>query len=176
MVVVDTNVLNCLLSAMRDGDLPRTTDANVRAEQVASFRLYLWDGLGAVGRVPVDEVARLSFAQKREWLQSIIGSQLAEVSLDDDDIDKWKTRTAELRKHHGGEVDCQLVAEAELVGATTLVTFDKKMIRALQPYTKVKLLTPTERWAELGIPRGTRPKWSPADSNPLSKATSWRWE
>jgi hypothetical protein len=58
MVVVDTNVLNCLPSAMRDGDFPRTNDANVRDEQLATFRLFLWEGLGSGGRVAVDEVAK----------------------------------------------------------------------------------------------------------------------
>jgi hypothetical protein len=39
------------------------------------------------------------------------------------------------------------MAEAEIVGASTLVTFDKKMIRALGRYARVGLVTPTEWWA-----------------------------
>jgi predicted nucleic-acid-binding protein len=176
MVVVDTNVLNCLLSAMRDGDIPRRNDALVRDEQVATFRLYLWEGLGGVGRVAVDEVAKHPHEEKREWLQSIISTQLPEVRVEDEDMDEWKARAAELRKHHGGELDCRLVAEAEIVGASTLVSLDKKMIRALRRYAKIDLQTPTECWAALGIPKGTPPKWTPAASNPLSAATFWRWQ
>ena len=175
MVVVDTNILDFLLHAMRHGDFPRTNDAGVRAQQVATFRLFLWSGLGSVGRVAVSEVSKHPHEDKREALQRIIFNQLPEVWVQNYDKQRWTARTAELMQHHPGELDCQLVAEAEIVEASTLLSYDKKMIRNLRPYARIDLLFPTEYWDNLGIPRGTQPKWTPAESNPLAQATFWRW-
>jgi hypothetical protein len=80
------------------------------------------------------------------------------------------------QKYHSGKVDCQLVAEAEIVDASTLLSYEKKMIRNLRPRTTVDLLLPTEYWRRLDIPRGTPPKWTPAPSNPLAAAAFWRWD
>jgi hypothetical protein len=113
---------------------------------------------------------------KREALLRIISNQLPEVWVEDQDQAQWKARTVELGKYHPGTLDCQLVAESEIVGASTLLTFDKKLIRNLRSHAKIDLLAPDEYWTALGIPKGTPPKWTPAPSNPLATATFWRWE
>ena len=171
LVLIDTNILNFLLHAMQYGDFPRTQDVDVRAQQVATFRLYLWRGLGSVGRILVNEISKHPHEGKREWLERIAFYQLNAVWVQDEDIERWKARAAER-----GTIDCQLVAEAEIVGASTILTFDKKMVRNLRPHTTIDLMTPDEYWTSLAIPRGTPPKWSPAASNPLATATFWRWE
>jgi predicted nucleic-acid-binding protein len=175
MVVIDTNILDFLLHAMMHGDFPRTNDAGVRAQQIATFRLFLWTEL-AIGRVAVGEVQQHPHPEKREWLQRIIDNQLPEVWVQDDDVERWKARAIELETHHVGKLDCQLVAEAEIVGASTLLSFDKKMVRNLGPHAKVGVEFPTEHWDALAIPRGTPPKWTPAETNPLATASFWRWE
>ena len=69
-------------------------DANVRNEQVATFRLFLWKDLGSVGRVVVNEVAKHPYEEKRRWLQDIIDVQLPEVWVQDEHADRWRLRTS----------------------------------------------------------------------------------
>jgi predicted nucleic-acid-binding protein len=177
LVLIDTNILDCLSEAMTHGDFPRTHDDALRAQQIASFRLYLWTGNLSVGRVAVEELKKTPDATKREWLEGIVGTQLGELRVQADDKARWEARVKELENHHKGYLDCRLVAEAEMFdGVTALISFDKRMVRKLRPHAKVDLMFPTEYWDVLAIPRGTPPKWKPAESNPLSAATFWRWE
>ena len=175
MTVIDTNILDCLLAAMSRGELPPTTDPELASEQVAALRLFLWKGF-SVGRVAADEVRNNPDAAKRGALESIIGSMLPEVWVQRHDDAAWTARVTELRAHHRGEMDCRLVAEAEIVGASTVLSFDKRMVRNLESHGRVRVLFPTVYWNELAIPRGTQPKWTPAPSNPLAHATFWRWD
>jgi hypothetical protein len=84
-------------------------------------------------------------------------------------------RAAELRKVHSGELDCRIVAEAEIGAVPTLVSLDSQLISRLSPHTRVRLRRPTELWSDLAVPPGTAPKWVPGTGHPLEHETSWRW-
>lgn len=175
LTVVDTNILDCLLHAMERGELPPMNDPALADQQVATLRLLLWRGL-SVGRVAADEIRRVPDAAKRRALDSIIQVLLPEVWIQSEDVPVWNARVNELRKRHRGEMDCRLVAEGEMVGASVLLSFDKAMVRRLGSHAKIRVLFPTVYWNELAIPRGTPPKWTPAPSNPFAHATFWRWD
>lgn len=175
LTLIDTHILDYLLFAMAGGETPLMDHEKLREQKVATLRLFLWTELH-VGRVVAQELTNVSDDDKRRLLESIISSNLPEVWVQEHDQGRWSTRTTELGKHHNGPVDCQLVAEAEIIGATTLLSFDKTMVRRLRQHAACRLLSPSEYWDELAIPRGTPPKWTPAPSNPLASVTFWRWE
>ncbi len=83
-------------------------------------------------------------------------------------------RVKELAKHHSDPEDCQIVAEAELAGMLRLLTFDHDLRKDVASWTKVKSRTPSERWEELGISKGSEPRIRPHPTNPLSLVNWWR--
>ena len=175
MTGIDNNVLNYLFEAMHTGQIPAAA-ADVAEQQVTSLRLFLWTSDLVVGRVVSFEAAQARDAQRRALLHSIIASNLAECEVPEQDLQRWQVRAAALAAPHPrGLLDCLLVAEAEIVGADTLLTFDTRMINRLTRHTPVKLIAPATRWRQLGIPRGTPPIWQPASSNPLSAEPFWSW-
>ena len=87
-----------------------------------------------------------------------------------------QARTAVLFKQHRKEKDCRVLAEAEDLCLTYLLTFDGNFRKRLgHPTTQVMLMTPSEYWARLAIPKGAAPKLAPEALNPLSMQTWWRW-
>jgi hypothetical protein len=175
VTLIDTHILDYFDSAMHSDDLQMSSDQDLRDQEVAILRLFLWADFG-IGRIAAEEVGQISNREKRERLERIIGIQLPEVWVQEEDDDHWRGRVIELGQHHDGNRDCELVAEAEIVGASIFLSYDKTMVRRLKPHARVSLLFPTEYWNALAIPRGTPSKWKPAPENPLADTTFWRWD
>jgi hypothetical protein len=87
-----------------------------------------------------------------------------------------RERTIELVKLHADEDDCRIVAEAELLEANHLVTFDKQMQKRLSGAARIPIVSASELWRQLEIPRGTPPIREPHATNPLSQQEWWRWD
>ena len=75
---------------------------------------------------------------------------------------------------HPKQKDCRILAEAEILGIGTLLSYDFDFVRRLNEHTKVRVCKPSEHWRELGIPPGSQPCLVPVPSNPLSQQTWWR--
>ena len=69
-----------------------------------------------------------------------IAFTFAELNPDRDQQERIKERTAALRKFHSGDLDCQLVAEAEVGELPILVSLDSRLIALVSPH---KCPTPT---------------------------------
>jgi hypothetical protein len=173
--VIDTHIVDYLAGAMARGVGTQSTDPRIAEQETAAFRLFLWGDL-SVGRVALNEVRAMANAPKRDALERLVGIHLGEVWVADDRCSAWETRTAELHEHHKGLNDCRIVSEAEMTGGTVILTFDDKMKRRLSPVARIPILSPTEAWERLAIPRGTPPNWRPRYDNPLSTLTWWTWE
>jgi hypothetical protein len=175
VTVIDSHILDYFLNAMDAGDIELASNPELREQEIAIFRLFLWVDFG-IGRVAAEEVQQIPNQQRRERLQRIIDIQLPEVCVQEEDLDRWRLRAVELEQHHAGKRDCELVAEAEVVGASTFLSYDKDLVRRLKPHARVNVRFPTEHWDAIAIPRGTPSKWKPAPENPLANATFWRWD
>ena len=168
-------ILSYLAQALAPGYKPTTSD-RLDAERVAALRLYFWASLG-VGETAVAQSLRTPDRLHRAELESLVAVLMPELRVADRDRDALAARTNELERLHSDADDCRIVAEADLIeGVTHLVTFDRRLQRRLQEEVGVRIVAPTELWAELAIPRGAKPICEPAPGNPLRQEAFWRWD
>jgi hypothetical protein len=145
------------------------TDYQKLAEQkVAALRLFFWTNL-AVGETAVAQSQRARDPAIREQLDRLVAIELPEYRVPDDERNALEFRTRELTRLHEDAEDCRIVAEAELIGVPTLLTFDKTMQKRLRRAARIEILSPTEQWDRLAIPRGRDPIREPDATNPLSR-------
>lgn len=176
VVMVDSMILSYLEAATAVGYQPQDDPTHLRDERIAAVRLFLWDEL-AVGEPAIRQCRAISDPETRARLDSFVGALMAPFARYSQETEGVVTlRAAEMLTLHADPKDCRVVAEAEALGAAVLVTFDKRLRNRLAGSSKVKILFPTERWTELEIPRGMRPRVLPEGSNPLAHENWWRWD
>ena len=85
---------------------------------------------------------------------------------------------SKLMVHHPRHRDCQIVAEAESLGAEfgveTLLSCDIEMIGRLNGRCRLEILRPSEFFTKLGLPPRAEPRMVPVGSHPLARVTWWR--
>ena len=175
-VGVDSDAMTFLVEAMSHGYVPATDPSSVSAERVAMLRVFLYstDSLYITPTVR-KQYEYIANNPRRGFHWDVDRFFLVEAfgNADPPSID---ARVAYLRTLHSGDGDCRIAAEAELAGLRLLLSRDEKFAKrlngALRPLTVVR---PSEYWTALAVPRGTRPRFTPAPANPLSAADWWRW-
>lgn len=174
-VGVDTNILAFLAQAAKGMyDPAADADRVLRPERIAAYRVFLYSACIAVTPTVHEEIEKTADPRERAELAGWKDALL--VELLDVHPDAVEAQTRWLRQHHAWERDCRIVAEAELGGLDVLLTFDKTLRKRLDGRAApLRLRYPSEYWAELQIPRGQAPHWSPTPTNPLQTATWWRW-
>jgi hypothetical protein len=65
-------------------------------------------------------------------------------------------------------------AEIERI-LTHLLTLDADLQRVLAGHTAVDIVTTSQFWEDLEVPRDSTPRLEPKTDNPLSKVEWWRW-
>lgn len=170
-VSLDSQCLSYLIDAM--ADIREPTDA-LAPQRLALFRSYLYrpGGLVTTPTVMV-ECRRIRDAARAEFHESWIHTLFGEAQpIDPAQID---ARTTQLLDFHSDPDDCQILAETEDAGLTTLLSFDFDFISHLADKTTVNLLRPNDFWQSLKIPRGAHPVNVPHHTNPLAQVSWWRW-
>ena len=170
-VGLDSQCLSYLIDAWRFG---RDPVGSLAAEQLSLTRLffYLPDTLWTT-RTVVDECARIREEDRAALHKSFIAVLFGELPLrSPSDVDRRSDCLATL---HSGEGDRRIVAEAEDVGHTHLLTNDRDFIAHLSSATRISVLRPSEAWASLAPNRGARPNKVPEASNPLAREIWWHW-
>ena len=173
--MVDNMILSYLEHAMTVGYDPAADDQALAEQKIAALRLFFWTNL-AVGETAVAQSQRARDPAIRRQLDRLVAIQLPEYRVPDDERNALEIRARELTRLHGDAEDCRIVAEAELIGVPTLLTFDKTMQKRLHQAARVEIRSPTEHWEMLAIPRGRNPIREPHSTNPLSRRDFWRWE
>jgi hypothetical protein len=172
--LVDTMILSYLVQVLAPNYSP--TGEPLDDERIATLRLHFYGVVLGVGKVAIREMGRTRDVLHREEIDRLIAILLEEPELPPAAGPRMEERARELMRVHPHEADCLVVAEAELLGADCLITFDKRMRNSLDGVATVEILFPTQLWARLGIPRGTPPKIRPHRRNPLNDEKFWRWE
>lgn len=173
--MIDNMILSNLQDAMTVGYEPKTDDEALAEQKIAALRLFLWTNL-AVGETVVIQSQRSNDVEVRHRLDRLVAIQLPEYRVPDYKRSALNSRARELARLHRDLEDCRIVAEAELIGVPALLTFDKTMQRRLQCAATVEILSPSEQWEKLDIPRGQKPLREPHPTNPLSRRSFWRWD
>jgi hypothetical protein len=174
--LIDAMIVDYLVNAMDNKYYPnRDSDQKLRMERVAAFRLFLWAQLSMAPSAN----RQLRQTKNPEWLGKL--ERLVLIHLGEPQIDsvfrvKSEIRAKELNQHHSDLDDCLIVAEAELLGCSALVTFDSTLKKRLSSVAQLPITTTSEEWNRLAIPRGKPSCWQPADSNPKLVEQWWRWK
>ncbi len=172
---VDSMIVDYLVQAMDAGYDPATDpDHALAPEREAVFRLFLW----AEMTVPPTVLPQLAATKDSGWrgrLERLVLIHLPEAQISAAAMSAIEARTRVLLPFHCDALDCRIVAEAESIGAAALLSFDHRLRKHLGAHATLSLVTPSKYWAQLAIPRGTWPRWTPASSNPMSQETWWYW-
>lgn len=169
----DSNVLSAFLLA-NNGRVSLSHGDPLANERLATYRLFLHCRPFILPSVTV-EAGLIPDGVKLDEHLRFIAYSFAEVIPDEYQKQLITRRAAELGKFHTGELDCRIVAEAEVGGVPIVVSLDSKLISRLSPHTSIRLRRPTELWSDLALPPGTPSKWVPGPGHPLEHERWWRW-
>jgi hypothetical protein len=173
MIGFDSNVLSAFLLA-NNGKVAEYEGDPLAPQRLSTYRLFLYCRPFILPSVTV-ETRLIPDDTKLEEHLRFIWYTFAAIIPDSEQKQLIQRRAEELRRFHSGELDCRIVAEAEVSEVPTLISLDSKLISRLSPHTVVTLRRPSEFWNELAFPPGTPPKWAPASGHPLEHETWWRW-
>lgn len=169
---LDSQCLSYIIDAMQGIEEPKD---NLAAEKIALFRTYLYtEGTLFVTPTVRAECMRIKEEGRRAQHESFINVLFGEWPLPAGA--ELRSRVADLLKHHPNEADCRILAEAELAGFTTLLTYDDKFLGHLSNQSRaLQLMRPSELWHRLSIPRGASPRKLPHSTNPLVTQGWYTW-
>lgn len=170
-IALDSNCLSYVIEALEGVAEP----ADDLAEQkVALVRLYFYTP-GTLWTLPTvkEEFSRIKDPARRakheSWTNVLFGVRPLNCPA------AVRQRTAELERLHADHDDRMVLAEAEDIGFSVLLTFDTRFVRRLAAHTRLNLTAPALFWQALGVPKGANPHRLPAHGNPLARETWWRW-
>lgn len=170
-VGLDSQCFSYLLDAL--SNLQEPTDA-LAEERKALVRIWFYRDVFYLSETVVSECARIRQIDRRElhenWRQVLFLDPPIQNRAEVD------ARTSYLLQFHPKENDCRVLAEAEDIGLDALLTYDRNFRNRLGSKSgTVKVTSPSEYWASLGVLKGAQPRMVPRYDNPLSKQSWWVW-
>lgn len=170
-IALDSQCISYLIDALEGVAAP--TDF-LAPQKVALVRLYLYTP-GTLWVTPTveREFLRIRNEARRashvSWTSVLFGVRPLTDGI------RAEQRAADLAPLHADIDDRMVLAEAEDIGFTTLLSFDSDFVKRLGAHTGLLLTRPAVFWDSLAVPRGTSPTKVPAHSNPLANEDWWRW-
>lgn len=177
-VALDSSSLTYAIGAFHSMSGP--PEEPCAAQKLALYRLYLYLPTPfTVSPTVESEFHRITDESWRRAHQSFCDALLAPF-LPNPDPEQVLSRAREFSTFHRGESnfsDCKILAECELAEMNVLLSYDDRFVNRLGSRARgVRLLRPTDYWAELAIPRRAKPERTPHVTNPMSKTCWWRWK
>jgi hypothetical protein len=169
-VAIDSQCYTYLIDALASAQEP--TD-NLAAQRLALFRSFLY----RAGGLHITPTTRTEFEAIRDAERRRCHQDWTTLFPETNLISNNSTtqRTQELGVYHDGTNDCRIVAEVEDASILTLITFDRRLMTRLASHTQVAIVSPTDYWNGLSVPRGATPVMQPRADNPMATQTWWRW-
>ena len=154
----------------------RPTDA-LAQEKMALVRSFLYGPYSYFLTPTVDDEWRaipdpVKRALHASWNNALFGT----LPLEESTLDRISARVQMFSAQHSSESDCRVLAEAEVLGADGVLSYDHSFVSRLAGSTSIDLLTPSSHWLSLGIRRGAKLRLTPSQDNPLAEQKWWRWE
>jgi hypothetical protein len=171
-IALDSQCVSYILSAMAGGSKPTGALA---AEKIALFRTYLYlRDTFYISPTVIEECNMMNDTANKNNHEDIIKTLFFETYTDD--ITEIETLINTCLSYHSKEMDCRILAEAEVAGINVLLTYDFRFLKNLTVHPlQVRLEKPSTFWKKLSIPRGAIPNKTPRPTNPLAKNTWWKW-
>lgn len=168
-IALDSNCLSYVIDALTGVERP--TDA-LAQEKIALVRLWLFVP-GTLWTLPTvrKEFERIPDPARRANHVSWTNVHFGVYPLTNPA--GVEERAASLREFHADDDDRHILAEAEDIGSSVLLTFDKPFIAHLRGHARLVLTRPAEFWDSLAIPAGSPPAKVPRFDNPLAAQTWW---
>ncbi|HKI73756.1 MAG TPA: hypothetical protein VJ998_03900 [Pseudomonadales bacterium] len=171
-IALDSNCLTYLIKACTGA-----TDINLSTAEEGLALIRVWLYLGEryyISKKALEECQEIRDKDLREIHLAFANATY--FGLEPKAPDIISARAEQFSSIHSGKGDCQVLAEAEDMGANILFSYDGDFIKNLGHYSdRVGIKRPSEYWESVQLPRGTVPKLIPHDSNPLASVTFWRW-
>jgi hypothetical protein len=168
---LDSQCLSYLLDAF-EGVGPPTGD--LAEQKLALVRLFLYTP-GTLWITPTVEREFLRIRDPKRRSNHVSWTNVHFGVRPISDPDAVRRRALHLADLHPDEDDCLVLAEAEQIGLSTLLSFDFDFVRRLSPGTELALTRPAHFWESLAVAKDSRPDKVPAAGNPLGQQTWWRW-
>ena len=171
---MDSNCLSYVIQTMSSTSAP-SPDDELAAQKLALIRLLFYlPGVLWVTPTVTKECACIKEIELAAVHKSFISCLFGELPITNANV--ISGRVSSLNEHHVGLNDCAILAEAEDVGHDVLLSYDKKFLKGLAPYSsKVTLARPADYWERLNIRHGVRLDKAPHSINPLYYCDWWRW-
>lgn len=168
---LDSQCLSYLIDAMQGSSAP---SGDLATEKIALFRTYLYtEGTLFVTPRVIEECAKIRNEANKNLHETYLNDLFDVFPLNSPSNVEARTRV--LSAHHSGLSDCRILAEAEDVDFSALLTYDADFLRHLHGKGKVDLVRPSAFWADLKIPAGAKLNKRLHPKNPLSTQDWWRW-
>jgi len=173
-VAIDSNALTYLVEAMDPNYDPANDEPTLAVERISMLRTFIYAGIPFYVLPQVmKEYNRIPKFEWRNIHESTVGALLEDVLIDSQDNDIQKRKT-EFMSFHPKNKDCQILAEAEAMDISSLLTRDNDFKNRLSSHTTIRIVYPSEFWNDLNIATGAKPKSSPRESNPLFGKSWWK--
>ena len=173
-VAIDSNALTYLVQAMEPNYDPANDNSLLSFERISMLRTFLYTGdpfyvLPQV-RKEYNNIPRYEW---RSIHESTVGVLLEEIFIEEQD-NAIQKRKEDFLFFHPKDKDCQILAEAEAMNMSSLLTRDNDFINKLSPHTTIQMVYPSEFWNNLNIVSGAKPITFPLESNPLFGKSWWK--
>lgn len=167
-VALDVDVFRLLVTALN-----WTGGREPDAESVSAVRVYFYITDPLITPTVSAEVEQANELLLSKWKNY----HFEEIAAPDDFYRGCVKGMAERYiDYHPDPRDCRVVAEAECAQVKALLTLNADLVRGLSGRSEViSVVSPSEYWRAAKVHRGTAPRHTPADGNPLVGATWWRW-
>ena len=173
-VAIDSNALTYLVEAMEPNYDPANDDPSLAVERISMLRTFLYTGTPFYVLPQVrKEYNNIPRYEWRNIHASTVGVLLEEIFIENQDNAIQKRKT-EFMSFYPKNKDCQVLAEAEAMNMSSLLTRDDNFINRLSPHTTIQMVYPSEFWNNLNIVSGAELKTFPLESNPLFGKSWWK--
>lgn len=174
-IAADSNALTYFTEAMWNGYDPNSDSSSIAGERAAMLLAYLYTGR-TYSLLPTVEVEYKEIRDQSRLAahEEVAGTLFLDV-LDQLPAAELERRQADLMLIHSRPSDCAILAEAELVGVSYLLSCDDAFVSRLRgKANRVRLMKPSEYWNSLAIPPRAQPVLTPKASNPMTDMNWWR--
>ncbi len=175
-IAIDSNALTFLVDAIMGRYNPKVDTKELASQKVSLLRIFLYCGTQFYVVPTVElEYKRIKNRFNRKEHQTICEALLFD-NIPTPDKKLIEFMVENYSKKHKGLNDCKILAEANLLGVHTLLTYDFDFIKKLKnSCDSITFAIPSEYWNSLNIPIAASPTWSPHVTNPLSQQNWWVW-